>query len=263
MKRWEVIYDTCAIHPNCLDHGVYRLEAKRGSLWDSLNSSYTMTLQQVLGFAFLALGLGGIFGPLTPTLRLETAYAIQQVSQTLGAYLDRPTLPQSAPVVVAPLMTPDGSVIEPVNEEFAVIVPKIGINASVTAGVDPSKPEEYQEALKTGVAHASTSFLPSENGTVYLFSHSTNYDWFVKDLNAVFYLLKNLEDGDTIVVIHKGVRYTYKITGKKVVSPSDVTYLYPYIGQRNLILQTCWPPGSVAQRLLIFADLVEENGKSL
>ncbi len=98
---------------------------------------------------------------------------------------------------------------------------------------------------------------------MYLFSHSTNYDWFVKDLNAVFYLLKNLTDGDLIVIYYKGRQYTYKLREKRVVKPTDVSYLIPQKGTRTLILQTCWPPGSTTERLLLFADLVEEQSAIL
>jgi sortase A len=161
--------------------------------------------------------------------------------------------------VIDPLKTANGSVIQPVNTDFAIVVPKIGINAPVTAGVNPANPKEYNQVLNTAVAQSSTSFTPDKSGTVYLFSHSTNYDWFVKDLNAVFYLVKNLENGDYIVLFYKGVRYTYRTTEKRIVQPGEISYLVPQSGKKNLILQTCWPPGSTSERLLIFADLVEEK----
>lgn len=240
MNSWGIIYE----------YGVYHVAP---------TPKKRLNLSQAVGFVFLALGLGGMLGPMIPSIRLEAGYALRSLKTNNQ---EPRTLPKSVPVVFEPLKTPDGATIDPVSDEFALIVPKVGINAPVVANVDPAKPGEYKKALETGVAHASTSFFPDEDGTVYLFSHSTNYDWFVKDLNAVFYLLKNLDTGDAVVIIYKGKRYTYKITGKKVVSPSNTTYLYPYVGRRNLILQTCWPPGSVAERLLIFADLVEEKADS-
>jgi len=94
---------------------------------------------------------------------------------------------------------------------------------------------------------------------VYLFSHSTNYAWFVKDLNAIFYLLKNLHTGDQIVLVYKEKVYTYALREKRVVSPTEVSYLAPVSGTRGLILQTCWPPGSTTERLLLFADLIQEQ----
>jgi LPXTG-site transpeptidase (sortase) family protein len=218
-----------------------------------------------MGMALLVVALGGLVGPLSPMLRLETGLTFTKATTSIKHFgdLTKPALPPSVPVVFEPLMTPDGGSINPVSQEFSIVVPKIGINAKVMANVDPAKPAEYIEALKTGVAHASTSFLPDQNGTVYIFSHSTNYDWCVKDLNAVCYHLKNLDKGDLIVVIYKGNRYTYKLTDKKVVQPRDITYLVPDVGKNTLVLQTCWPPGSVAERLLIFADLVKEVGKQI
>lgn len=219
-----------------------------------------------LGFAFIALSLGGILAPFSQQFRMEAKYLTDKTLYKLYNFTKLQTnkpLPAAAPVIFDPLVTPDGATIDPINTEFSVIIPKVGINAAVIPSVNPASPGEYLKALEKGVAHASTSYFPDENGTVYLFSHSTSYDWFVKDLNAVFYLLKNLEPGDLIVVYYKNVRYTYKLREKQVVKPSAVSYLAPQLGSKNLILQTCWPPGSVAERLLIFADLIDEQGEQV
>ncbi len=266
MNEWGIIYQYCTDHPGCTDHGHYRVEARRvNPITRALNSSYAVSLRQLAGMAFLALGLGGMLGPMLPALRLEAGFYTHQAHALVKQETQKaePALPASVPVVFEPLATPDGATIDPVNEEFALIVPKVGINAPVIANVDPANPDEYKAVLETGIAHASTSFFPDEDGTVYLFSHSTNYDWFVKDLNAVFYLLKNLDTDDVVVVMYKGKRYTYKITEKKVVSPQSTTYLYPIVGSRQLILQTCWPPGSTTERLLIFSNLIEETGQKI
>lgn len=215
--------------------------------------------KKMLGMALFAIGLGGLLGPMIPTLRMESELMAIKL-RTINYEPITQSLPPAAPVVFEPLLDPAGSIITPASEDFSIVIPKIGVNAPVTANVSLT---DYRDTLKTSVAHASTSFLPDENGTVYLFSHSTNYDWFVDDLNAVFYLLKNLEHDDTIVVVYKGKRYTYKITDKRVVSPKSTSYLYPFVGSKNLILQTCWPPGSTTQRLLIFANLIKEESYNI
>ena len=166
------------------------------------------TAWQLRSFAFglIALSLGGITGPLTPALRLEAEYRARQAVKAIQARQakqEKP-LPKSVPVVFNPLQTPDGASISPASRDFGLVIPKIGINTAVIPAVNPTDPGQYLSALKKGVAHASTSYFPDEDGTVYLFSHSTNYDWFVSDLNAVFYLLKNLAEGDLIVVYYKG-----------------------------------------------------------
>lgn len=224
--------------------------------------------QAKLGIGLVALALGGITGPFIPSIRLETGFlsnrariAIQQFNNV--AIEKKPSLPPAVPVLFNPLVTEDGASIDPINTDFSLIVPKVGINAPVIPTVDPTNPGKYLEALKTGVAHASTSFFPDEDGTVYLFSHSTNYDWFVKDLNAVFYLLKNLNENDLIVIFYQGKRYTYRLREKRIVKPTEISYLVPQSGKKSLILQTCWPPGSISERLLIFADLIEEQGQTI
>lgn len=248
-------------------------------------SSWSTTL----GIGIVAIALGGLMGPFTPRLRMEAKYAMLQLQRAMPAYsatakqlavnsldtfmsflpvdtLSKQTAPPAKPAVPAafdPLKTPDGASIDPVNRDFSLIVPKIGVNAAVIPAVNPTKPGEYLPALQKGIAHSSLSYFPDEDGTVYLFSHSTNYDWFVGDLNAVFYLLKNLEEKDTIVIYYKGSSYRYEITGKQVVKPTEVSYLAPQAGAKRLILQTCWPPGSVTERLLIFADLVEEQNVAI
>lgn len=211
---------------------------------------------KTIAIGLLALALGGMTRPLIPATRLELSYYVPQIANKVSAIWVKPAppLPKSAPVVFTPLLDDNGNEIIPSDKNFSIIVPKIGINAAVIPAVDPT---EYDEALQKGVAHASTSFFPNENGAVYLFSHSTNYDWFVKDLNAVFYLMKNLEAGDLVILVYKSTRYTYKITEKRIVSPKEVSYIAPIEGKKMLILQTCWPPGSTTQRLLVFADLID------
>lgn len=211
-----------------------------------------------LGFYLLAIALGGIIGPLTPVVRLESSYYVGQ-AQAAVAEKEPELLPPSVPIVTNPLLAPDGSTIVPVTTDFAIVIPKIGVNASVVPSVNPTNTHEYEEALQEGVAHSSFSYFPDENGTVYLFSHSTNYDWFVKDLNAVFYLLKNLDVGDEIVLVYKSTLYTYSVREKQIVNPTDISYLTSTEGIRSLTLQTCWPPGQTTERLLLFADLISEQ----
>lgn len=216
--------------------------------------------KRFLGIALVVISLIGMSVPIIPKVRLEAMYQIDQMQSnaTKLANAAHP-LPPAVPVSFDPLIGPDGKRIVPVNTQFSIIIPKVGINSAVIPGVDPLDPKSYTPALLKGVAQAKTSYFPDQDGAVYLFSHSTNYQWFVKDLNAIFYNVKNLEPGDLIVVYYKNQEYTYKFVNKTIVSPSDTSYLLPITGKRMLILQTCWPPGSTTERLLIFADLVSSG----
>lgn len=144
-------------------------------------------------------------------------------------------------------------ILKPVDPEFSIIIPKLSINSRVVANVDVSNKKEYEPALKKGAAHAKGTYLPGEGGTSYIFAHSTNYEWFVARYNAVFYLLKDLEKDDQIQLVYKNTVYPYVVVDKKIVGPNDIEYLTPHKGREELILQTCYPPGTTEKRLLIFA----------
>lgn len=245
---------------------------KRLILWPRLSASARGSLawNQKLGIALIVVALGAFVAAYWPMVKLETSYQIRSFGEQMTASV-KEKLPflkalQVAPVPVVekkpefdPLIDPNGQAITPASMDFSLIVPKVGINAVIIPGVNPVSDAGYLDALKKGVAHASTSYFPNENGTVYLFSHSTNYEWFIDDLNAVFYHLKNIEPGELVVIMYQGNRYTYRIREQRVITAKEISYLVPQPGVRTLILQTCWPPGSTWKRLLIFADLIDEQ----
>ena len=140
-------------------------------------------------------------------------------------------------------------------EDFSISIPKIGVESKVTADIDPNSEEAYKSELyKNGVAHAKGSYLPGQNGPVFLFSHSTDTIFNIPRFNAKFFGLKDLNVGDEIDIAYNGKDYKYKISSKKIIDPTDLDTIRQT--QSNLILSTCWPPGTDWQRLIIFADLV-------
>jgi len=142
------------------------------------------------------------------------------------------------------------------DTDFSILIPRIGASAKIFPNVDPSDPNQFLPILMQGVAHAAGSVFPGMNGNIYLFAHSTDNFWDVGRYNAVFYLLKDLNKGDEVVIFYKNQRYNYVVTGTKIVDPSDVSNLVDSQKQnkQQLVLQTCWPPGTTFQRLLIFAS---------
>lgn len=145
-------------------------------------------------------------------------------------------------------------VLVPTDPNFSVIIPKLGANAKVVSNVSTANKSQYLEALKQGVAHAEGTKFPGEQGHIYMFAHSTNTFSNVSRYNAVFYLLYKLENDDEIDIYYKGVRYKYRVIGKEIVDPSQTQYLTRKTTSEFLTLQTCWPPGTIAKRMLIFAE---------
>jgi sortase A len=151
-----------------------------------------------------------------------------------------------------------GKLIVPLNTDFDIVIPRIGANARVIPNVDPTDEESYLAALKKGVAHARGSVFPGMQGTTYMFAHSTDNFWDVGRYNAIFYLLKDLQPTDSITVFYTGKRYDYQVQNVQIVDPNEVGYL---VNAQNtpeqLVLQTCWPPGTTWKRLLVVATPVK------
>lgn len=145
-------------------------------------------------------------------------------------------------------------ILVPVDTNFDILIPKLGANARVFPNVDPSKPSDYLPLLQKGVAHAKGTVFPGQKGNIYLFAHSTDNFWDVGRYNAVFYLLGNLSAGDEIVIFYQGVRHNYIVYESGIEEGSDVSYIMSAkTGTEQLVLQTCWPPGTTWKRLLVFA----------
>jgi sortase A len=146
-------------------------------------------------------------------------------------------------------------ILYPQDPAFSVVIPKIGANEKIVANVDPDNEKEYLNVLLHNIAHAKGTAFPGVNGTTYLFAHSTDDFWNVGRYNAVFYLLNKMEKGDEVVLFFNNKRYNYIVSDKKIVDPDDTHFVAANLGQgEQVILQTCWPPGTAWKRLLIFAN---------
>lgn len=142
----------------------------------------------------------------------------------------------------------------PRDTRFSLLIPKIGASERVFENVDPSNEDEYKSVLTQGIAHAKGSAFPGYGGNTYIFAHSADSFWDVGRYNAVFYLLKELQPGDDIVVFFLNKRHNYVVTETKVVDADNLDYLKSDIGQGEVLtLQTCWPPGTTWKRLLVLA----------
>lgn len=155
--------------------------------------------------------------------------------------------------------------IKTVDEEFGILIPKIHANAKVIANVDPYNPKEYQWQLTKGVAHAKGSSLPDQIGNTFIFAHSSGNWYEANRYNSVFYLLNKLKKDDEIIIYYQKKKYSYKMTEKKLVDASDVSYLSNNLSDfmnfkdfknfPTLTLMTCWPPGTTLKRLIVIAKI--------
>lgn len=213
---------------------------------------------------FALFGVGATFGP---SLYFEIIFRLNQFNGVKYKVADsslslRPI--STTPVPFQPVNSGFAALIGNSKEEilipkdtfFDVLIPKIAANAKVFPNVDPSDQLAYVTTLQKGVAHAKGTVFPGMNGIIYLFAHSTDNWWDVGRYNAVFYLLKDLSKNDDIIIFFQDKRYNYKVTDTQIVEPEATEYLKKSqsLDKQELILQTCWPPGTTWKRLLVFAE---------
>jgi len=148
--------------------------------------------------------------------------------------------------------------IKPVNTYFSIVIEKIDVNAPINADVSVIDAKKYFESLKTGVAHAGSSNYPStEPGNVYLFAHSSINFWQLGKYAKTFNLLRKLTNGDKVHVFYKGKDYVYEVVNKETIKGFNTYPLKRAVIEPILTLQTCDPPGTTLNRLVVTAKLVE------
>ena len=226
-----------------------------------LESEIGVGVVRGIGAGLVVLGVSGAVLTARPIVSAELSYRLGRVSNVIAKqtqnfeyeeYLRKSVEEAEQRAYTAKFAQEVGIT----NTDFAIYIPKIAARAPVMANVDPAIEETYMAALKTGVAHAYGSSLPGREGATYIFAHSTNGPWNVSKYNAVFYLLRELkpEDQDEVYVFFKGKVHKYRITEQYVIDGDDVSWLTEaQTGSERLILQTCWPPGTVWKRLLVVA----------
>lgn len=146
--------------------------------------------------------------------------------------------------------------IVPVSTQFGIVIEKINANAKIIPNVNAADEREYANALQEGVAQALGSTPPGQSGNLYIFSHSVDAPWNIIRFNAIFYLLKELDKGDRVIIFYQNRRYDYIVFDKVIVQPADVSYLTNRYDTPVLTLQTCDPPGTLLNRLIVRARLV-------
>jgi LPXTG-site transpeptidase (sortase) family protein len=124
--------------------------------------------------------------------------------------------------------------------------------------------EDIQRALHDGVVHYPGSARAGQPGNFFLTGHSSYYPWDDGHYKNVFARLNELKAGDTYSVFFGGDRHTYRITGKKEVSPNDVSVLDQPTDKRMATLMTCTPIGTTLRRLIVTAEEIDpQSGEVL
>jgi LPXTG-site transpeptidase (sortase) family protein len=192
-----------------------------------------------------------------PLIRDEVWYQLKEIKAQRYTLNDPDGNTDSA---FARFLTFQPITLNPVNSDFSLVIEKIGVNVPVKADVSVIDEKAYIESLKEGVAHAALSSYPSdEPGNVYIFAHASVNFWQLGRYATVFNLLRKLDPGDVIHVFYKNHQYTYRVVGKEVLQGWETTPISRTVIEPILTLQTCDPPGTTINRLVVTARLVDSK----
>lgn len=194
-------------------------------------------------------------------LRRNVGAGLTSVAMALYIYSYAPVTNREIPTEVQTASAQTQEEVIPTPEvkapqEFSIEIPFLKTKSLIVPQVDPANEKEYSEALSEGVAQALGTGFPGENKRIFLFAHSTNSLLNVERYNAIFYDLGKVPNGEKIRLQYNGEVHTYEVYDRKIVSASEVGWLAPHDGE-ELILQTCYPPGTNWRRLLLFARPIE------
>jgi sortase A len=140
-------------------------------------------------------------------------------------------------------------VAEVPGKAVAIIkIPKIDVDLVVVEGTNT-------ESLKKGPGHYSKTAYPwQDTGRVGIAGHRTTY-------GAPFWSLNELREGDRIVLATEYGIFSYRISRIVVTPPDGILpsgdYVLAPTNHPSLVLTTCNPRFSAAERLVVVADRVD------
>ncbi|GAB2025890.1 hypothetical protein OfM1_19620 [Lactovum odontotermitis] len=116
---------------------------------------------------------------------------------------------------------------------------------------------DSQKTMEAGVGHVPQTSLPvgGVNTHAVLSTHSGRVN------NTLFTDLEDLKLGDTFYIHVLNLELKYRIDGRKIVEPDEVSSLGIVAGKDLVTLATCWPTGVNSKRLLVTGHRVPNNVK--
>ena len=149
-----------------------------------------------------------------------------------------------------------------VNKSPTVLIPKLSIKAPIIFDIPSQSEASSQEALEQGVINypvAGANAKPGENGNTAILGHSSSDVFNNGQYKFIFVQLNRLALGDLFYIDYDGIRYSYEITDKKVIAPTDLDQLNMGQSEPYATLITCDPPGTTLNRLIVIGRQISPD----
>jgi sortase A len=129
---------------------------------------------------------------------------------------------------------------EPVIEVGSIAIPKLGVDMTMYEGIRLT-------TLDYGPGHWPGTAMPGEIGNVVVGGHRTSK-------HRIFRNVDQLVPGDEIIFRDDDGEHVYLVNRVEIVEPTAIWIVDP-TETATATLFACHPPGSTAQRIVVFADL--------
>ncbi len=156
----------------------------------------------------------------------------------------------------------DPTITQTVSSEPRLLIPKLNIDVPIRFNVPL---DGVMSAMNNGVAHyriAGASAYPGEVGNFVITGHSAGDVYSSNPYKYIFSGLERLNNGDLIYVNYNSTRYTYRVTKKEVIEPTNVAALVTETNKPILTLVTCTPLGTSRYRLLVTAEQISPSSEN-
>ncbi|MDQ3940155.1 MAG: sortase [Actinomycetota bacterium] len=215
-----------------------------------------MAFLRFLGKLLISTGVGVLLFVLW--ILYGTGFYTHQQQDRLSDLFDRQ---QVLPAKKGNSGPPKGFSPDPGDPVFRIRIPKIDLNDGkgfmVVEGVGDEElalgPGHYPSCRPGFDPSLCTKFpaaWPGEKGRVIVSGHRTTHA-------QPFYDVNELGKGDKIFIETKWGDFTYVVYDLRIVSPTTQAIVVDKRGTRELVLTTCNPRFSAAERLIVFAEMLE------
>ena len=127
-----------------------------------------------------------------------------------------------------------------------ITVPRLGVDEPLHQGMSLTM-------INRGPSHWPGTAEPGQVGNMVLAGHRTTY-------SRPFYDLDLIEPGDEMIIEHEGETHTYLAVETEIVGP-DAMWIADQDYEFTATTFACHPKGSARQRIVVFWQLVDEDGQ--
>lgn len=198
------------------------------------------------------------FVPVIVGLGVALSFLLVQYNQLMSATLLSFVIPASTQSQDAYTDPASDNAIH-VGPEPLLNIPAINVSAPVIYGLTTLDEPVVEKKLESGVVHypiPGANAVPGQIGNTVVLGHSANDVFVAGDFKFVFLHLDRLQKGDKFYLNYNSTRYTYAVTEKRVILPTQVSTLVLNNNKPMATLVTCVPVGTSAQRLLVIGEQI-------